>query len=237
VRRRSSGARPLVVGHRGAAALAPENTLASLEAGLAAGADVVEFDVGRGLLLGHSQYRRSADAVGLADALAFLRERSGGIHVDLKQVGIEAAVVAEVRRHGLEDRVYVSSTSARSLRRLAALAPQLSRAVGYPNDRYGASRLRWPRAITASAAASARAGMPARVPALLALSRANLLALHHALVSPKVVRATHDRGASILAWTANEPALVERLAAAGVDAIVSDDPGMALAVLATLEPP
>ena len=48
----------LRVGHRGAAALAPENTLRSFEAALACGVDAIEFDVldrGDGpLVLGHS---------------------------------------------------------------------------------------------------------------------------------------------------------------------------------------
>lgn len=35
----------LVIGHRGAAGVAPENTLESLRAGVAAGADILEFDV------------------------------------------------------------------------------------------------------------------------------------------------------------------------------------------------
>lgn len=35
----------LIIGHRGAAGLAPENTLASLKAGFDAGADILEFDV------------------------------------------------------------------------------------------------------------------------------------------------------------------------------------------------
>ncbi|MDB5176840.1 MAG: putative Glycerophosphoryl diester phosphodiesterase [Candidatus Saccharibacteria bacterium] len=35
----------LVIGHRGAAGLAPENSLASLQAGFDAGADMLEFDV------------------------------------------------------------------------------------------------------------------------------------------------------------------------------------------------
>ena len=39
--------RPLNLGHRGARALAPENTLAGMAAGMAAGADGVEFDVQR----------------------------------------------------------------------------------------------------------------------------------------------------------------------------------------------
>ncbi len=35
----------LVIGHRGAAGLAPENTLAAFKKGMAAGADILEFDV------------------------------------------------------------------------------------------------------------------------------------------------------------------------------------------------
>ena len=38
--------RPLVIGHRGAAALAPANTIASFERALDAGVDAIEFDVG-----------------------------------------------------------------------------------------------------------------------------------------------------------------------------------------------
>ena len=41
-----------MIGHRGAAAVAPENTLESLGAAVAAGADLVEFDVCEGLVLG-----------------------------------------------------------------------------------------------------------------------------------------------------------------------------------------
>ena len=37
--------RPLLVGHRGAMAVAPENTLPAFEAGLAGGADILELDV------------------------------------------------------------------------------------------------------------------------------------------------------------------------------------------------
>lgn len=42
--RRPNG-RPLLVGHRGAMSVAPENTIISLEAGLAGGADILEIDV------------------------------------------------------------------------------------------------------------------------------------------------------------------------------------------------
>jgi len=43
--RQQKNGRPLLVGHRGAMDVAPENTMASFEAGLAGGADIVELDV------------------------------------------------------------------------------------------------------------------------------------------------------------------------------------------------
>jgi glycerophosphoryl diester phosphodiesterase len=73
--------------------------------------------------------------------------------------------------------------------------------------------------------------MPARVPVLVRWARANTLALHHALLSRSAVRASHALGAPVLGYTANDPELVERLAAMGVDAIVTDDPAMAMRVL------
>jgi glycerophosphoryl diester phosphodiesterase len=73
--------------------------------------------------------------------------------------------------------------------------------------------------------------MPARVPVLVRWARANALALHHALVSRAAVRSAHALGAPVLAYTANDPALVRRLEEMGVDAIVSDDPEMAVATL------
>jgi glycerophosphoryl diester phosphodiesterase len=239
---RPAGRRPLVVGHRGAAALAPENTLESLAAGVEAGADAVEFDVDRPdprgpLVLAHSAAEVPERAIPLDEALAYLAGHAVLVHADVKPAGIEAEVAAALRRHGLVERAYVSSTRARVLRRLEAVAPELERALGYPRDTYGAASLPWPRPLSATGAAALRAAMPLRVPLLLRASRAGVLALHHALVSPAVVRAAHARGAGVLAWTANDPALVRRLADAGVDAVASDDPRMALEALATLVSP
>ena len=43
--RQKKNGRPLLVGHRGAMAVAPENTMVALETGLAGGADILEMDV------------------------------------------------------------------------------------------------------------------------------------------------------------------------------------------------
>jgi len=226
--------RPLVVGHRGAGALVPDNSLEGLAVAVAAGADLVEFDLCQGLLLGHSARELAESPLSFDDALEFLAPHDVGVYVDLKLVGIEGEVAAAVRRHGLEARTVVSTTSARSLRSLARIAPALPRVIGYPHDRAGVTRLSWPRSVTAPAAAALRAVMPLRAPALLAVARANVLALHQGLVSPAVVRAVHARGGAIFAWPVRDPAEVRRLAAAGVDAIVTGNPEMAFDALATL---
>jgi Glycerophosphoryl diester phosphodiesterase family len=78
--------RPLVIGHRGAAAVAPENTLAALEAGIAAGADLVEFDIGPDLVLGHPGVELPDRPPTLDDALELVTAHEAGAHVDLNAI-------------------------------------------------------------------------------------------------------------------------------------------------------
>ena len=61
---------------------------------------------------------------------------------------------------------------------------------------------------------------------LLAQSCASALVLHHALVSPAAVRRVHARGAAVVAWTVDDPRDLLRLDAAGVDAVVTNDPAV-----------
>jgi glycerophosphoryl diester phosphodiesterase len=66
-----SQARPIVVAHRGAPLIEPENTIPSFEAAVAAGADAVEFDVrlsadGRPVILHDAAVDRTTDGHGLA---------------------------------------------------------------------------------------------------------------------------------------------------------------------------
>lgn len=230
--RRRPDAAPLVIAHRGGGAgCAPENSLAALEAGVAAGADLVEFDVSPGLVVAHSPEEAGPAPLVLDDALALLARHDVGLHVDVKERGYEAGVLDALRRHDLLERALISTAWAATARAFARLEPALTRAIGYPRDRYGASRLPWPPPATLAGAALLRAVTPLRVPPLLRWARADVLSLHHTLCSAGAVAAAHRRGAPVLAWTANDPAAVRRLAAAGVDAIVSDDPAMARAAL------
>lgn len=225
---------PLVIGHRGAAAVAPENTLVALQAAVDAGAQLVEFDVGPDLRLAHSSREVPEQPLSLDEALEFLRAHDLGVHLDAKLPGYEEELVEALRRHELDRRALISTTWAGSSRRLARIAPALPRAIGYPRDRYGIARVHWPQSLTAAGAVALRQAMPVRVPLLLRAARADTLSLHHTLCSRAAVRIAHSLGAPVLAWTANDPVAVRRLVAVGVDAIVSDDPGIVLQTLATL---
>ena len=220
--------RPLVIGHRGAKAVAPENSLEALAAAADAGADLVEFDVSPGLVVAHEP---NAPGPSLDDALALLGPRGVGLHIDLKRPGYEQAVLEAVDRHRMRPRVLVSTAYPSVGRRVAALAPDVPVAIGYPRDRAGVARFAWPGTVVRPARAALRSVMPLRIPPLLRQARASVLALHWTLCSPAAVRAAHRSGAPVLAWTVDDPEAVRRLAAIGVDGVVSDDPKSALATL------
>ena len=99
----------LKVAHRGASALAPENSLSAVEAALAAGVDIVELDVlaaDGALLLAHSAAQIQPDSPVLEDALElFARTAQPRIWLDLdvKTPGHEERIMRAVAAHGNGD--------------------------------------------------------------------------------------------------------------------------------------
>jgi glycerophosphoryl diester phosphodiesterase len=251
--------RPLRIGHRGAAALAPENTLASFRSAVDVGVDLVEFDVielsGGELVVAHSYdlhevshgahagtlvgmsveelRERCPDVPSFDDALAFFAEEARGVgaHVDLKSPQAAPGVAEALRRFGLVDRSLVSSFHARALRRLAALEPRLRLGITFPHDLLRVhGRPRFEGAVGASLR-GLRAVTPGLVAALLMRSRATALVLQHRAVSARAVSRAHTRGAPVVAWTVDDPADLERVVEAGVDAVVTNDPSIFVSTL------
>ena len=218
----------LRVGHRGAANLAPENTLASFEAALAHGVDAIEFDVldlGRGpLVVGHSPAELAAEPLTLDDALDFLSSRDVAAHVDLKLTTRLDEVAEALERHGLASRSVVSSFHLPSLAAFASHAPHVPVGFTYPEDRYGVSKRPALRPAIRLGTLALRRTVVARVPALLSRAGASALMLQHAVVSAAAVERAHARGAAVWAWTVDDPVELARLDAADVDAVISNDP-------------
>jgi glycerophosphoryl diester phosphodiesterase len=219
------------VGHRGASALAPENTPAAFELAVELGCDMLEFDVldvedGR-VVVAHDRRRAAAaEPVTLDDALAFCVERLPGVglQVDLKRRGVEAAVVEALRRHGVLERSWVSGFDAVSLRRMAELAPELPRSYTLPRDRFGISKRGALAPVVRGALASIGASLPRRLPVLLARARAAAATLHHSVASAAAISRAHELGAAVYVWTVDDAALAETFIRRGADGIITNDP-------------
>ena len=211
------------VGHRGAAALAPENTLRSFELAVELGCDMLELDVlalrDRTLVLAHSNDLREVSH-GAARGRVGRRTLAG-----LRRFAPNLPTLDEaLARHGVIDRSWVSGVDAAGLRYVAALAPELPRAYTLPRDRFGISR-RGPLApVVRAGLASIGASLPRRLPALLEAARASVATLHYSVASAAAIGRAHEVGAAVYVWTVDDVPLAQRLIEAGADGIITNDP-------------
>jgi glycerophosphoryl diester phosphodiesterase len=215
------------VGHRGAAALAPENSLAAIEAAAAVDVDAVEVDVLRradgALVLAHGP-EVPDDAPLLDEALELIRRLGLAVEVDVKVAGNEAAIVAALRREDLLSRAFVSSSSLPILHAFAAAEPELPRSFSYPEDRLGVTESRLLRPGVRPGLAVLSALAPWRLPGRLRAAGAQAATLNWTVASRAAVAACHASGAAVYVWTVNEPALATTLVERGIDGIITDDP-------------
>lgn len=209
---RRSG-RPLLIGHRGAAALAPPNSLEAVRAAALAGVDGVEVDVLRSrtgrLVLAHGPEVPDASTP-LDEALSLAAELGVFVQLDVKLTGAASEIAAAVRRARMEEQAFASSFSLQALVELRQAAPELPRAYTYPER---------------AQSALLRGLLPRRLPAWLAAAEAVGAVLKQSVTTPAVVEACHRRGVAVLVWTVNDPRAAESLVRKGVDAIITDDPG------------
>lgn len=205
------------VGHRGAHAVVKGNTLASFDAALDLGVDMIEFDVRavRGRLgIAHNALEgRLLGCLPLDAGLAHLASARFGaveLNVDLKQAGVEPGALEALRRHHLLDRALISSHLPAVLDRVRELEPEARTglSVGGPLQRRLTGLRDWTRQVAEA----------------LAAGRFQALMAHHRLVDRELVERVRDSGAELYAWTCDESSLIERLTGLEVTGITTNDP-------------
>jgi glycerophosphoryl diester phosphodiesterase len=231
-----------IVGHRGAAGLAPENTLASFEAAIEAGCDRVEFDVratadGRAIVFHDARLGRFVE--GGDQAPPVLRRHSSeltGLDVGstlgrpgcrvplldqvLDAIGGRVALNPEIKGSGAEGRLALRATLP-ELRRRVLLSSSLLSSFHSPVLREAA------RAEPGMARALI-VGRDFSGDAVAEAERTGCRALHahRALADAELLARCRTAGLELRVFTVNEPADMLRLVELGVDGIVTDRPDL-----------
>jgi glycerophosphoryl diester phosphodiesterase len=227
--------RPLVIGHRGACALGPENTAAALRAAAAAGADMVEVDVqltkdGRLVVFHDDRVDRTTDGRGRVAALRYAQlarlDAGGWFH---PRFAGQRPLLVSAMDAILPSRMRINLELKRTRRRTALVRRVLALV----------RRHRWQRRVLLSSFDArllpvlVRRGLScaliSRGAARASLARAGRLgcrAWHpwYGDVTPALVRRAHAAGLRVHAWTVPDAAAARRLRRWGVDGLVADDP-------------
>ena len=254
---------PLIFAHRGASAVAPENTLPAFTKALEMGADGIELDVqatadGELVVLHDFNLERTTTGTGLLrkHTLAQLVEIDAGIrfsdafadtpiptleqvfeltadrcivNVEIKNMdwdgGPEAGPLSHmIQRRRLHDRVIVSSFNPFSLRKMRKLDPAIPLGLLYMPK---LPRRVGPRTPLVSRIRNLPLKhLPFHLFRALSVSLISPDALHPHFqsIDPSLMAAARRRGQHVNAWTVNCGAEARRLAALGVNAIITDRP-------------
>ena len=224
----------LRIGHRGAAAHAPDNTLASLRKAAALGADMAEFDVrctadGQ-IVLAHGEWLRDADGVlwpihestlqqlqtidlgggehvpTLARALQVCLEEQMGAYIEIKDYRVLPGLAELAGRYDLANYAIVGSFRPDWLAECKTLLPRVDTSILFSSPALDAVQLA--RSIGANYLHPCWGHLPD------ALS----------LLTPAWIAQARKAGLGIITWSENHPERITALKQLGLDAICSDAP-------------
>jgi glycerophosphoryl diester phosphodiesterase len=223
------------IGHKGADLIAPGNTLASFDAALAAGVDMVEFDVltehrdGSGRLVLAHDFDAAArgEPLTLEQGVAhFAQDAWEGIEldVDLKTPGYELRVIDALREYGLADRALVSTMELESLQVIRTAAPDIRLGWSVPNLRRNYLANPFTRVPAWLGVEYLRRRLPGQVADALREGRVDAIMSHWALVTPRLVRAIERAGGELYVWTVDDATRIAKLETLGVTGIITNDP-------------
>jgi len=214
----------LRIGHRGARAYAPENTIKSFEKAIEIGVDAVELDIRKTsdnelVVIHDADIKRTTNGKGLVSELTLKEIRSFSadgekiptldetlnfldkkvkVFIELKEAGVEEQVLSIVGSKGLEKNVVIVSFLEDALKKVRELDSDIETGLIYAKHKNP-------------------------VKAALELKANYLLALYRFTHSANVQKA-HENGLKMVVWTINDPEEANEYFNKGVDGIASDKP-------------
>ena len=212
---------PLIIGHRGASAVAPENTITAFRSAIHAGADGIEFDVRLSadgipvvihddtLSRTHGLRRRVADLTGheldelgvpsLRDLFELMSGNEMLLCLEIKGSSAELAerCCELVREFSFEERTIVECFDLNVLKLVDLKTAALFEPRIYP-DKYIVDRA-------------------------LAVG-ASVLALHHRLAKAPLVEKAKLAGLRVVVWTVDDRAWISKARSLGIEALITNDP-------------
>ena len=225
--------RPLVFAHRGGAALAPENTIAAFDNGLALGADGIELDVRLSrdnvVVVHHDRtLDRTTSLTGPVDgrtaaelaaarvpslSAVLARYPSARVIIEMKLNTPEfgRAVLDVVGAANAEDRVCLGAFGRRVLRAVRERNRAVATSAAREEVRWAVYRswCRWPHRQTGYAGF--------QIPEMAGTTR---------VVSPRFIDHAHRAGLGVQVWTVDDVDDARRLIGWGVDALITDRPDL-----------
>ena len=215
----------LKVGHRGAKAHEPENTLRSFQAAMSLGVDAIELDVRKTkdnelVVMHNADVNKTTNGEGsvseltleqikklttdkgekiptFAEALDFIGEQVK-ILVELKETGYEEQVLDLIEKKDLQKNVIIISFHEDALRKIRELNDEVETGLIYVRHKNP-------------------------IQAALDLKAQYLLSLYRFTHSANVKKA-HKNGLKVIVWTINNKEEVAEYKKKGVDGIASDKP-------------
>ncbi|HJO32647.1 MAG TPA: glycerophosphodiester phosphodiesterase [Anaerolineales bacterium] len=242
-----------IIAHRGGAGLWPENTLYAFEHAAAMGIDMLEMDVRSSaddvlVLMHDSSVERTTNGMGavrkltfaelqaldaayhwsddggqtyryrdkgitvptIADVFSALPEARMNIEMKTVQPSLATTLCALIQEHKVTERVLVASFNHLALQQFRAMCPGVA---------------------TSASEDEARAFFALNLAFLGPIYSPEFYALQvpeqrngMRVLTPGFVRAAHDRGLEVHAWTINEENNMKRMSELGMDGIVTDYP-------------
>jgi glycerophosphoryl diester phosphodiesterase len=242
--------KPLIIGHRGASAIAPENTIAAFRMALDVGADGIEFDVrltrdGIPVVIHDDNLERTGSVPRRVAALSLTQLKDvdvGSWFHPTSFAGERVPTLEEVFElfESTQALLYLEMKCDPAERdRLAMACCESLRASSLKDrvviecfDLLGIYAVKNIDADIKTAALFEPRLTPRSLPfggriADQALRvNADEVALHHRLATKRVIDTARRLGLKVVVWTVDDEAWIRRAASHGITALITNDPGM-----------